>query len=246
MAKVHSLKDGIASSKRKFAFLWRDKENALLFRGLLLLIFFVGSVLTTSGVLLWKKMHPKVAHPEVADHAEAHVEKHADASSGHEAEANDKPADTPLPVMGVRAVSKEISKRQDGIQEADKDLVEPEIKKGRGLAAFTAEVAPTQPYNPFVTFLGIVGSTSERGGQVARLAIDISFEADSFVAMTELQAREKEVKFVVGSLVSEITYEDLRSEAGAAKLKERIFAEINYTLKQGKIRDVLFQNFVMR
>lgn len=228
---MQAFKDGVALSKKTFKTLWKDEDNALLFRGLLLLIFFVGSMLVVSGVGLYRTLRPAKAPV-----AEKHEEE--DSEGGHDA--------APLPVVGVRAVPKAITRRQDGVPEDDKDLVEPEIQKGRGLASLGGDNTPTQPYNPFVTFLDIQGSTSEQGSQVGRLSIDISFEADSYEAMTELQAREKEVKFVIGSLIGEIPYEQMRTEAGPAKLKKRIFDEINYTLKKGKIRDVLYQNFVMR
>jgi flagellar basal body-associated protein FliL len=238
LARVAALKEFARVAKKRFRALWSDDDNALLFRALTGLVIFVGGVLVASGVAVWKLTHPH--EPEVAV-----VEHESPAPSAEGPEGGD--ASASVPAIGVRPIPKEISKRQDGVPESDKDLVEPELHAGRGLASIAAQAeAPTAPYNPFLTYQDILGSTSEQGTQVGRLAVDVSFEVDSYVAMKELQEREKEVKFVIGSLIGELTYEQLRQDEGRAILKKRIFQEVNYLLKKGKIRDVLYGNYVMR
>jgi len=235
LARVAAIKDFARVAKKKFRVLWSDNDNALLFRALTGLVVFVGFVLGGSAVALWKLAHPHNVEVVVAEQA---VPEETETKEGDSAA---------MPAIGVRAIPKEISKRQDGVPESDKDLVEPELHSGRGLASIAAQKElPTAPYNPFLTYQDILGSTSEKGTQVGRLALDVSFEVDSYVAMKELQEREKEVKFVIGSLIGELTYEQLRQDEGRALLKNRIFQEVNYLLKKGKIRDVLYGNYVMR
>jgi flagellar basal body-associated protein FliL len=240
LARVAAFKDFVRAAKKRFRALWSDNDNALLFRALTGLVIFVGGVLVASGIAVWKLAHPHAAETEVV------VVEHS-APAEHESSPEGEGASAAAPAIGVRPIPTEISKRQDGVPETDKDLVEPELHAGRGLASIaTQKEAPTAPYNPFLTYQDILGSTSEKGTQVGRLALDVSFEVDSYVAMKELQDREKEVKFVIGSLIGELTYEQLRDDEGRAILKKRIFQEVNYLLKKGKIRDVLYGNYVMR
>jgi len=254
LAHVQAFREGRRALKKRFGSLWKDDENALLFRGLLGLVSFVFVVFLAVGVMFVQSLRPHhaegQAHETVAEashesgHADAAEESHESAEGGEG--AHEEGGQASAPAIGVRAIPAAISKRQDGIPEGDKDLVEPEIRAGRGLASLTATPEVTAPYNPFTGYANIVGSTSEKGSQVARLAIDVSFEVDSHLAMRELQDREKEVKFVIGSLIGELTYDELRKDEGRGLLKKRIFQEVNYLLKKGKIRDVLYENFVMR
>jgi flagellar basal body-associated protein FliL len=238
LARVAALKESVRFAKKRFLVLWSDNDSALLLRALTGVVLFVAGVLMASGVAVWKLAHPHAAEIEV-EMAEQPAPAENETSSEAEAAA--------APVIGVRPIPKEISKRQDGVPEADKDLVEPELRTGRAMASIaTEQEEPTAPYNPFLTYQDILGSTSEQGSQLGRLAIDVSFEVDSYGAMTELQEREKEVKFVIGSLIGELTYEQLRQDEGRAKLKKRIFQEVNYLLKKGKVRDVLYGGYVMR
>lgn len=246
LAHVQAFRDGLRSLKKRFARLWKDDENALLFRGLLGLVAFVFVVFVACGALIVKSLipHRAAGHAVVAEAAPASGPETP--AEGSKEAGQEEAATGTAPAIGVRAIPPLISDRQDGVQEGDKDLVEPEIRSGRGLASLTATPEAAAPYNPFTNYANIVGSTSEKGSQVARLAVDVAFEVDSHVTMRELQDREKEVKFVIGSLIGELTYDDLRKEEGRSLLKKRIFQEVNYLLKKGKIRDVLYENFVMR
>ncbi len=231
-ARVASLKAALSAGKKKLVALWKDPEDALLFRGVVILLALAGTAVVGGVAAFWKIRHThSVALKSPVEPLE-------------EESPSKKDAD---PVIGVRAIPKEISRRQDGVPEADKDLVEPEIRSGRGLASIVPEkTEPTAPYNPFLTYNEILGSTSEQASRVGRVALDIAFEVDSHFALRELQEREKEVKFMISSLIAELPYDELRTDEGRLMLKKRIFQEVNYLLKSGKIRDVLYSNFVMR
>jgi hypothetical protein len=232
--RLEALRGALSSFKTRLGALWTDPENALLFRGLVFFSFFICFVLLGSGLAVWKFGSAGAPSLAASEKEDIEVSKSVD-------------NDTSSPVIGVRAIPRSISRRQDGVPEPDKDLVEPDIQRGRGLASLIPEqTEPIAPYNPFTTYSEILGSTSEQAQRVGRVALDVSFEVDSYVAMKELQEREKEVKFMIGSLIAEMSYEELRSDEGRLRLKKRIFQEVNYVLKNGKIRDVLYSNFVMR
>ena len=226
-----------AAWRARFMALWRDPENALLFRGVLTLGFSaLVLLLSTSGVMIVRV----VSHVSSQSRVPASVEE-------EEPVASEPTEGTSVVAIGARAIPRSISKRQDGIQESDKDLVQSEIQEGRGLASirFNQETE-TAPYNPYFTYNEILGSTSERGAHVGRVAMDVAFEVDTSAAMRELQEREKEIKFMISSLVAEIPYEELRADEGRLHLKKRIFKEVNYVLKKGKVKDVLYSSFVMK
>ena len=76
--------------------------------------------------------------------------------------------------------------------------------------------------------------------------MDVSFEVDSHLVKKELETKKKEITAMIGSLVAEQEYEFLRQERGRLFLKRRIFDEVNFKLKNGKIKDVLYSEFIMR
>lgn len=209
---------------------------------------------TTSGVMFSRVLsqsHSRVPASVDESHREPHEESSDESHDGAE-ESGEQASDSHSKssssmVIGVRAIPRSIEKRQDGIPEPDKDLVQQEIESGRGLASinFKQDETPTL-YNPFFTYNEILGSTSENAAYVGRVAMDVAFEVNSFEAMKELQEREKEIKFMISSLVGEIPYDDLQGEKGRVYLKKRIYKEVNYILKKGKVKDVLYSNFVMK
>ncbi|MEO5668315.1 MAG: hypothetical protein ABIR96_09670, partial [Bdellovibrionota bacterium] len=143
---VQSLKGSWGALKIRFMGLWRDDENALLFRAIAGLGVFAVVVFAGSGIVLWKSLHPHAAHIEAGASLVAAEEKH---EGGAKNEGGDA---TTAPSIGARAIPPEISHRQDGVPEPDNDLVEPEIRSGRGLASIIPQNdEPTAPYNPFIT-----------------------------------------------------------------------------------------------
>jgi hypothetical protein len=229
----------LEACRARFAELWSDVENALLFRAVL---GFAGSALLllfgTSGLMVAKFLngsHTSVAVEEQEKQGKEVVE-HAASDSAPSFIA-----------LNARVLPRSITNRQDGVPEADKDLVQSEIKEGRGLASigFNQEIE-IAPYNPYFTYYEILGSTSERAAHVGRVALDVSFEVDTSAGMKELQEREKEIKFMISSLIAEMGYDELRTDEGRLNLKKRIFKEVNYVLKKGKVRDVLYSSFVMK
>jgi flagellar basal body-associated protein FliL len=229
--------------KQEFLKLWQDPEKALLFRGLVFVIFFTSFVWLASGLYFLNHLSQASRSLASIDEPEEVFTPVVDeagevASGGGGLNA----------IVGMRPIPREIRNRQNGIPEPDKDLVEVEIRRGRGLAAISpsAQVEEPVPYNPFVSYNEILGSTSEQAAHVGRVAMDIAFEVQNFGAMRELREREKEIKFVISSLVAEFTYDILREEEGRLALKKRIFREVNYLLKDGQIRDVLYSNIVMK
>lgn len=254
--KIQSLLGGfftsIKNAKLRFKNLWKSQENAYLFRGLLLFSFVSFFVLCGSSFLLWSHWSKKIEaqHRALASlNEEEEIEEKSNEHEAEESSAEKKTEDSPATdslSVGVRSIPKSISKRQDGVPEPDKDLVMPEYKEKGILAKVQTPAVAPAPYNPFFNYPDIVGSTSNSTSMVAKVAIDLSLEVDSFAVMKELEEREHEIKFMISSLVAENTYEDYRTDKGTNQLKKRIFKEVNYILKSGQIKDVLYNNFVMK
>ncbi|NCN40457.1 flagellar basal body-associated FliL family protein [bacterium] len=226
------------SAKLRFKKLWHDPYEALLFRTLVVTFVSVGSFLTCMAFVFVFSLggHGGDAQRSIASEGGALEVVDDDA---------EKVGGGGVPGLGVRAVPKAILNRQDGVQEKDKDLVEPEITRSRGLSSL-GEVPKVAPYNPYVIYGGIFGSTAEKSANVGRVAMDVAFEVDSHLVKKELEDREKEISSMISNLVAEQEYEFLRNERGRLFLKKRIFDEVNFKLKKGKVKDVLYSEFIMR
>ncbi len=235
-------KGQVASWKLKFKKLWNDPYDALLFRSLVVALVGVGSLLlaVVVGFFAMSGHHGSGGHGEVAEVAAHEAPKE---EGGHGAESESE--SSAIPGLGVQHIPKSILAQRDGIPEEDKDLEEPPIESGRSFASIT-ETPQVAPYNPYVTYTGILGSTAEKSANVGRVAMDVSFEVDSHLVKKELEVKEKEITSMISNLIGEQDYDLLRNEQGRLFLKRRIFDEVNFKLKNGKIKDVLYSEFIIR
>lgn len=218
------------SGKLHFKKLWADPHEALLFRSLVVLFVFSGGLILSLSLGLFVIM----GHSKSSTHVAVESVTESGGTTG-----------AVIPGLGVKSLPDSVVARQDGIPEEGKDLIEPKISRARGLASISTEQV-VAPYNPFVTFKGIFGSTAEKSNKVGRIAMDVSFEVDSHLVKRELEKKKKEITAMISSLVAEQDYAFLRQERGRLSLKRRIFDEVNFKLKDGKIKDVLYSEFIMR
>lgn len=145
----------------------------------------------------------------------------------------------------LNPIPDEILEAQDGIEEKGKDLVGTDLDRG-GAEITAAGAIEVVPYNPFVVMKSVMGSTAENSKRVGRLAMDVAFEVTSGRVKKELIAREKEIASLISGLIAEQEFHVVSSEEGRVALKKRIYDEVNFKLKSGRVVDVLYSSFVLR
>lgn len=231
------LRDKTLRAKLRFRKLWNDPHEALLFRSMMsMLVVSSVCVLVIIGdianVYLTRKAAQEAAERGIAAVAIEQIE-------------NKVSADPSVP-GSLNPIPDAILDAQDGVEEEGKDLVESDLDRG-GSAQISADGAiEVAPYNPFVVVKSVMGSTAENSKRVGRVALDVAFEVTSSRVKKELLAREKEIASLISGLIAEQEFETVNSEDGRLLLKKRIYDEVNFKLKSGRIVDVLYSSFVLR
>jgi flagellar basal body-associated protein FliL len=217
-----------------------------------LMVFALGSlVFVTLHVL-----HSLKPHQIVATHAKEsqsnHPETEGSESSSAEVETKDHDSSHASDEAGSgsiltqAAIPKSILDRQNGKLEEGQDLVEPQIQKNRSLSALVkSEILVEGPPKYVNLFEIIAASKGSKKGDAVVLG-DFVLVMSDYEAQVEAQNKETQLKALVGSLISDLDREELRSFRGKAALKTAIQREINHQLTKGHVKDILFSKFLVR
>ncbi len=251
-ARVLAFFSNLKKTWAEFQEAWACPRRGLALRFVFVIMFFAVGAVSFVGLRLIRNTQTRLAKLE-GNHGShgAHKSEHASAESGdgeEHASAGGEHGDKSggaSPGIFVAPIPQSIEDRTDGVQEADKDLVEPD-EAARGLANLSPTEAKVTPYNPFFKISGIVTTTADEGTQLARVAAVVTLEVDSSEAMLELEKKQGELKYMIASLISEQSSVTLRTPAGKDKLKTDVFKQINYQLQNGKIKDVLIEDLIIQ
>jgi flagellar basal body-associated protein FliL len=215
---------------RNFMEAWTCPRRGLAMRFVIIIMFFSLSGVGFVGFRFVQESHRRLA--ALKKPVEIHTELVTEEASSSGV------FQSPIP--------QEVEMRRDGIQEAGKDLAEPEIEEGRSIASIAKDGLKMAPYNPFYKIGGIVTTTADQGTQLSRVAATVTLEVDSSECMREIEKKQGEFKYMIASLISEQSSVDLRTPKGKAKLKTDVFREVNYHLQSGKIKDVLIEEIIIQ
>ncbi len=223
-------------SAKNFSEAWTCPRRGLAMRFVLVIMAFALSSVSFVGIRFIQITEKRLADLK----KDLPVDEIAELAEGESSESSGAGAIFKSPIP------REIEVKRDGKEESGKDLSEPQIDEGRGIAAIARDGIKVAPYNPYFKITGIVTTTADQGTGLSRVAATVTLEVDSSEAMRELEKKQGEFKYMIASLISEQSSEDLRKPAGKARLKGDVFREVNYHLQSGKIKDVLVEEIIIQ
>ncbi len=100
-------------------------------------------------------------------------------------------------------------------------------------------IGPMYPLDPF-----IVNLFSEDGSRYLKTSINLELGMQELA--TELDAKKPLIRDIIIKALSAKSYEEISTIAGKENLKDEIVANVNGVLKDGKINNVFFTDFVIQ
>jgi flagellar FliL protein len=100
-------------------------------------------------------------------------------------------------------------------------------------------IGPMYPLNQF-----IVNLFSEDGSRYLKTTINLELSLPELA--TELDAKKPLIRDIIIKALSAKSYEEISTIAGKESLKDEIVANVNAVLKDGKINNVFFTDFVIQ
>ncbi len=100
-------------------------------------------------------------------------------------------------------------------------------------------IGPMYPLNQF-----IVNLFSEDGSRYLKTTINLELSIPELA--TELDSKKPLIRDIIIKALSAKSYEEISTIAGKESLKDEIVANVNTVLKDGKINNVFFTDFVIQ
>jgi len=100
-------------------------------------------------------------------------------------------------------------------------------------------IGPMYPLDQF-----IVNLFSEDGSRYLKTTINLEMSLEELA--TELDAKKPLIRDIIIKALSAKSYEEISTIAGKENLKDEIVANVNAVLKDGKINNVFFTDFVIQ
>lgn len=116
--------------------------------------------------------------------------------------------------------------QQENVVDKDKDLITPTQKE--------AKVVAIEPF-----YVNLSGSEGYK-----LLKVTMSMEVENAEVQDEISKRQAQIKDIVLLLLSSKTYGEISGENAKRKLKEEITDTVNSFLTKGKIKKILFTEFM--
>ncbi len=126
---------------------------------------------------------------------------------------------------------------QQQIQAMSQPVEGNDIKASRRKVSL--KVGPMFALNKF-----IVNLLSENGRRYLKLEVNLELETEEL--LVELNTKIPVIRDIIIRISSSKNLEEISTEKGKDKLKDQIVAEINKNLKDGKIVNVFFTDFVIQ
>lgn len=116
--------------------------------------------------------------------------------------------------------------QQENVVDKDKDLITPSAKE--------AKIVAIEPF-----YVNLSGSEGYK-----LLKVTMSMEVENAEVQDEISKRQAQVQDIVLVLLSSKTYGEISGENAKRKLKEEIMDTVNSFLTKGKIKKILFTEFM--
>ena len=90
----------------------------------------------------------------------------------------------------------------------------------------------------------IVNLLSENGRRYLKVKINLELSDEELT--NELNSKMPVIRDIIIRIASSKTLEEISTEKGKEKFKDQVVSEINFNLKDGKIKNVFFTDFVIQ
>jgi len=142
-------------------------------------------------------------------------------------------------VLGVGIMLFLNKKKADQVTTIDQ-VVEGEAKEQAKEASEDPFVGKFIPMETF--FVNLAGS---RGGKIARVTMEFEVEENNSEIVQEIERRKPQIRDIIIILLSSKTFDQVSSKEGKDNLREEIKGRLNSFLTKGKIKSILFTEFLL-
>jgi flagellar FliL protein len=102
---------------------------------------------------------------------------------------------------------------------------------------FIGEFIPMETF-----FVNLAGS---RGGKIARVTLELEIENKNSDITEEIDRRKPQIRDIIIILLSSKTFDQISSKDGKDNLRDEIKGRLNSFLTKGKIKSILFTEFLL-
>lgn len=102
---------------------------------------------------------------------------------------------------------------------------------------FIGEFIPMETF-----FVNLAGS---RGGKIARVTLELEIENKNSDITEEIERRKPQIRDIIIILLSSKTFDQISSKEGKDNLRDEIKGRLNSFLTKGKIKSILFTEFLL-
>jgi flagellar FliL protein len=102
---------------------------------------------------------------------------------------------------------------------------------------FVGEFIPMETF-----FVNLAGS---RGGKIARVTMELEVEENNKEIVQEIERRKPQIRDIIIILLSSKTFDQVSTKEGKDNLREEIKSRLNSFLTKGKIKSILFTEFLL-
>ena len=142
-------------------------------------------------------------------------------------------------VLAVGAMLYMGKKKQEQVATIDQ-VVEGEKQEQKKEAEedpFVGEFIPMETF-----FVNLAGS---RGGKIARVTMELEVEENNKEIVQEIDRRKPQIRDIIIILLSSKTFDQIATKEGKDNLRDEIKERLNSFLTKGKIKSVLFTEFLL-
>lgn len=142
-------------------------------------------------------------------------------------------------VLGVGVMLFMGKKKQDQVATIDQ-VVQGEKHEQEHEASedpFIGEFIPMETF-----FVNLAGS---RGGKIARVTLELEIEDKNSDITEEIERRKPQIRDIIIILLSSKTFDQISSKEGKDNLRDEIRGRLNSFLTKGKIKSILFTEFLL-
>lgn len=142
-------------------------------------------------------------------------------------------------VLGVGIMLFMGKKKQDHVATIDQ-VIEGERQQQNKEATDDPFIGDFIPMETF--FVNLAGS---RGGKIARVTLELEIGNQNTEITEEIERRKPQIRDIIIILLSSKTYEQIATKEGKDNLRDEIKGRLNSFLTKGKIKSILFTEFLL-
>ncbi len=142
-------------------------------------------------------------------------------------------------VLGVGIMLFLGKQKQDQVATMDQVIEGERIQQNKEATEdpFIGDFIPMETF-----FVNLAGS---RGGKIARVTLELEIGSQNKDITEEIERRKPQIRDIIIILLSSKTYEQISTKEGKDNLRDEIKGRLNSFLTKGKIKSILFTEFLL-